>query len=162
GMGICESGFYWLRFDLSPLGYLKTAAHGHFDALHLSIWFKGVAMVIDPGTGAYYADEKLRMWLASRAAPNGPCLAGEKAPKRLGPFLWGAPHSLPTWKIGQGIEGPSGKDRPWAGLVGELSLPGGILRRCISRVEQGDGWRVDDSYESQEEGDEFTVRWQFA
>src|SRR4030095_12448341 len=24
-------GFWWLRWDLSPLGYLRTAAHGHLD-----------------------------------------------------------------------------------------------------------------------------------
>src|SRR4030095_528012 len=53
GIGICESGFWWLRWDLSPLGYQATAAHGHLDALHLSIWFKGVGIVVDPGTGAY-------------------------------------------------------------------------------------------------------------
>ena len=34
------------------LGYLSTAAHGHLDALHLSIWYRGIAFVIDPSTGA--------------------------------------------------------------------------------------------------------------
>ena len=43
------------------------AAHGHLDVLHVSLWLRGVAMVIDPGTGAYHADKQLRNWLASRA-----------------------------------------------------------------------------------------------
>src|SRR4051812_24871741 len=32
---------WFLRWDVSPLGYLNTAAHGHLDALHLSLWYKG-------------------------------------------------------------------------------------------------------------------------
>ncbi|MBI1176040.1 hypothetical protein GC207_01225 [bacterium] len=95
GIAILESGYWWLRWDLSPLGYLKTAAHGHLDALHLSIWRKGVAIVIDPGTGAYYADRELRNWLASRAAHNGPTSDGEEWPQRKGPFLWSSHHAKP-------------------------------------------------------------------
>src|SRR5437660_2307981 len=98
GLGICESGFWWLRWDLSPLGYLTTAAHGHLDALHLSIWFNGVALVVDPGTGAYYADRNLRAWLASRGAHNGPDPRRWKCPGRLGAFLWASDHRLPRWK----------------------------------------------------------------
>jgi hypothetical protein len=149
-IAVHESGFWWLRWDLSPLGYLKTAAHGHLDALHLSIWFKGVAIVIDPGTGAYYADKKLRAWLASRAAHNGPCPAGQEYPKRLGPFLW-AQHHLPPNIIGHDS------------LTGELAMPTGLVRRCITRVKSGDAWHVDDQFDSRPGvPDEFTVRWQFA
>src|SRR5690242_6765003 len=86
GMALCESGFWFLRWDLSSLGYLKTAAHGHLDALHLSIWFKGVAIVIDPGTGAYYADRQLRNWLASGEAHNTPLPDDGLGLRRLGPF----------------------------------------------------------------------------
>src|SRR6185369_116565 len=117
GIAVCESGFWWLRWDLSPLGYLTTAAHGHLDALHLSIWFKGVALVVDPGTGAYFADQKLRAWLASRAAHNGPCPIGEEFPKRLGPFLWSQPHAVPSLRNSD------------EGLVGVLNIPGSQLRR---------------------------------
>ena len=157
GMAICESGSWWLRWDLSPLGYLSTAAHGHLDALHLSIWFKGVAMIIDPGTGAYYADEKLRSWLASPKAHNGPCPVGEEYPKRLGPFLWAEHHPHPTWKASKSAA--SGLN----GLVSELPLPAGVLRRCITRLGTGDAWQVDDEFEPKAGAqDEFTVRWQFA
>ena len=40
GIATCRSGDWSLRWDLSPLGYLKPAAHGHLDALHLSIWLR--------------------------------------------------------------------------------------------------------------------------
>jgi hypothetical protein len=156
GQAVCDSGFWWLRWDLSPLGYLKTAAHGHLDALHLSMWFNGVAVIIDPGTGAYYADKDLRSWLASRNAHNGPCPTGEEYPKRLGPFLWAEHHLPPTWNAGKIAEVVT------EGLVGEFSIPGGILRRCITRVELGDGWQVEDEFAAKPGfSGEFSVRWQF-
>src|SRR5881394_3551383 len=48
-------------------------------------------------------------------------------------------------------------------LVGELSLPNGVLRRCITRIESGDGWQVDDGFDANPGvEEEFSVRWQFA
>jgi hypothetical protein len=134
------------------LGYLKTAAHGHLDALHLSIWFNGVAMVIDPGTGAYYPDPGLRAWLASRAAHNGPCPAGVDYPKRLGPFLWSAAHARPTLSSGP------------EGACGQLDLPDGRLRRSIRPTPDRLGWWVEDAWEpvSTAVSREFSVCWQFA
>ncbi len=162
-IAVCGSGFWFLRWDLSPLGYLKTAAHGHLDALHLSIWFKRAALIIDPGTGAYYADKKLRSWLASRAAHNGPCPVGEEYPKRLGPFLWAEHHRRPDWKSGLSGESHWRQSMQSESLVGELSLPNGVIRRSVTRIESGDGWQVDDEFASHAGiAGEFTVRWQFA
>ena len=151
GIGVCESGFWYLRWDLSALGHLATAAHGHLDALHLSLWFKGVALIIDPGTGAYYADPGLRSWLASRAAHNAPCPAGKEQPSRLGPFLWAEHHRPPSVSL----DGRSS--------IGVLSLPGLLLRRAIEPLEDGSGWLVKDACAGKTgQPLEFTVRWQFA
>jgi hypothetical protein len=105
-----------LRFDVSPLGYLKTAAHGHLDALHISVWYRGVAIVVDPGTGVYYPDPALRAYLASWPAHNGPHPAGVEFPKRLGPFLWSNHHAVPKLRHATGE------------VTGELELPAGKLR----------------------------------
>lgn len=151
GLAICESGFFFLRFDVSPLGYLRTAAHGHLDVLHLSIWCKGVALVIDPGTGAYYADKNLRAWLASRAAHNAPCPEGEEFPKRLGPFLWAQHHDRPALT-------EAGTDV----MLGELNLPNAQLRRAVSKLSDHTSWQVEDECNYKGENRGFTVRWQFA
>ncbi len=157
GIALCEAGLWWLRWDLGPLGYLKTAAHGHADAQHLSIWFKGVPLVIDPGTGAYYADPKLRTWLASRAAHNGPCPIGEEYPQRLGAFLWSGHHEPPTWRPAPREPGQRG------GLISELSVPGGLVRRRVIRIDAGDGWQVADEFTAKPGcPGGFTVLWQFA
>jgi hypothetical protein len=151
GLAICRSGPWTLRADLSALGYLKTAAHGHLDALHLSLWFHGVAIVIDPGTGAYYADPTLRAWLASRAAHNAPCPAPSQFPTRLGPFLWANHHQLPTWSSERGQ------------LRSGLKIPGGQLYRTVEWHAEQQGWDVTDVFESHSASSHgFDVRWQFA
>ena len=158
GLAVSKLGFWFLRWDLSPLGYLQTAAHGHLDALHLSIWFKGLALAVDPGTGCYYADKELRSWLASRTAHNGPCPEGNEFPKRLGPFLWAEHHEPPTLYV------PTrSPEDSRARLTGKMELPTGILRRTLARVAEGDGWEVADEFEPKAGVPrEFSVRWQFA
>ena len=142
GIARYRSGDWDLRWDLSPLGYLSTAAHGHLDALHLSIWWKGMAVVIDPGTGAYYSDPDLRAALAGWGAHNGPHLLGQDYPKRLGPFLWSAHHATPTWRD----------------CCGELKLPHGTFSRKLIQMRQPGAWQVHDCLEPYRP---FIVRWQF-
>ena len=97
GYAVWRDRRWTLRWDVSPLGYLSTAAHGHQDALHLSLWLDGVAIVVDPGTGCYFVDPDLRTWLASALAHNGPApVRPECLPRRRGPFLWEGPHPRPV------------------------------------------------------------------
>lgn len=155
GIAIGRHLDWLLRWDLSPLGYLATAAHGHLDALHLSMWIHGHALVIDPGTGAYYGDPGLRTYLASWAAHNGPRLASEDFPRRLGPFLWSAHHDRPC--IGRSEA---------EGMTSALRLPSGVAERRVSRIPGGElqGWAVDDAFRpfAGTTSKPFLVGWQFA
>jgi hypothetical protein len=153
GIAVKKSGDWFMRFDLSPLGYGPMAAHGHLDALHLSIWWQGKAVVIDPGTGAYYGDPEIRDWLASRAAHNGPCLGEHDPATRHGLFLWSGPHSVPAWRQTE-------RNR----LRAEWFLPAGTVHRGIEELENHSGWRVIDDFLPHGPGvrGEFKVRWQFA
>jgi len=150
GIAVCRQGPWWLRWDVSPLGFLSTAAHGHVDALHLSLWVAGVALVIDPGTGAYFSDDALRAWLSSRAAHNAPAPAGQKKPRRAGPFLWTEHHPRPEFrKSGHHAEA-------------QLDLWGLRITRRVSLLEGGRGVQVEDaSFRSDGRPGAFTVRWQF-
>ncbi|MEW6159195.1 MAG: heparinase II/III family protein [Verrucomicrobiota bacterium] len=131
GLAMQRLDGWTLRWDLSPLGYLSTAAHGHLDALHLSLWLHGQALLIDPGTGAYYGDRVLRARLAGWPAHNGPHLEEIDFPSRLGPFLWSAHHARPVWNANAGDS-----------LTAELELPGFKVQRTIRRVNYG--WQIDD------------------
>ena len=97
GMALGESAGWLLRVDASPLGFGSLAAHGHCDALHLSIWDGMQALVIDPGTGGYYGMNERRTALAAWDAHNGPVpAAGYSSPRRLGTFLWAGHHAKPS------------------------------------------------------------------
>lgn len=160
GHALRRPGDWTLRWDLSPLGLGSMAAHGHLDAQHLSIWVKGVAMIIDPGTGAYHADKPARTWLASRAAHNGPAPTDAEWPKRLGPFLWEETHAGLDLKTDTALSQPTA----------ELSTPTRALRRSLEITHGPDGGLhsviVRDHVESRRENDQdtagaFSVRWQF-
>lgn len=100
GHAIWRDGRWTARLDSSPLGLGSMAAHGHLDALHVSLWFEQHALVIDPGTGAYYSNTALRARLASWEAHNGPVpVTGSDTPKRLGPFLWLKHHEVPRSEV---------------------------------------------------------------
>jgi hypothetical protein len=146
GLVTTQCGRIFLRFDASPLGYLSTAAHGHCDALHLSLWVDDVAMIIDPGTGAYYGNKELRAWLASRTAHNGPCPVAVESPKRLGSFLWSDHHVAPRVAVQR------------SSITGELTMNDLALRRRVS-VSAANEVTVQDSIEP---AAVFTVLWQFA
>lgn len=139
-----ESGFVlgrfgdWLvRWDASPLGYLSMAPHGHCDALHLSIWHKGDAVVVDPGTGAYYADKKVREHLAGWSAHNGPRFDSltSRFPERFGTFLWGAPHHPPRIQT-----------LSQAAVAVSLDWPNGTLQRKLEYWSERDAWIIEDKF----------------
>lgn len=96
GMAACEQNGWKLRLDASPLGFGTMAAHGHCDALHVSIWDGPDALIIDPGTGGYFGARELRAELASWESHNGPHpVEGFTTPRRMGPFLWMEHHATP-------------------------------------------------------------------
>ncbi|MGV3774895.1 MAG: heparinase II/III domain-containing protein [Verrucomicrobiales bacterium] len=150
GHAIQRKADWTVRWDFSPLGYLSTAAHGHIDALHVSLWFKGAAIIIDPGTGAYYGDTTLRNFLASPLVHNGPWPSGWNQPKRLGPFLWSNHHLKPKWLD----ETPGNSVMEWD--------PGcGIITRVSA--EAPSGWEFIDSYHPRSDANSrFEIYWQFA
>jgi hypothetical protein len=150
GQWVWRDERWTLRFDVSPLGYLATAAHGHLDALHLSIWYQGVALVIDPGTGAYHADKALRNWLSSRAAHNGPGPIGLDWPRRVGPFLW---QEYP--------EPPYPEETGATNVRARVKLPHASLQRAVAVLPDGAGCEVQDGWAGGPIA-EFSVFWQFA
>ncbi|HAH99663.1 MAG TPA: hypothetical protein DCO70_10015 [Verrucomicrobiales bacterium] len=152
GIAVNSQGYWKARLDFSPLGSGTMAPHGHLDAQHLSLWLRGRAMVIDPGTGDYHGNPELRSWLASREAHNGPCPDGIKLARRDGPFLWSGIHPRPLWDF----DGET--------LETEIRLAGGSLARTVRPLAgNSEGWFVSDLFEPQlGQTGTFSVCWQFA
>ncbi len=149
GMACVASRGWKLRLDASPLGYGAMAAHGHADALHLSIWdANGQALIIDPGTGGYFSMPAERAALASWQAHNGPLhLSGFDAPKRAGVFLWTHHHAKPKLSL---IDGRS--------IRAELTHEGCTMTRIVS-MRDDDTVIVEDKIDT---SGEFSVLWTFA
>lgn len=153
GYAVFQNEDWFLRVDASPLGYLSMAPHGHLDALHLSVWYRGRPVIIDPGTGAYYANKRVRDYLATWAAHNGPRLQlkGESYPKRYGTFLWGSHHPLPV------IHRISG-----TALEVELQLPSGKARRRVVFVPADNSISIEDEFLPASQPATVVTHWQFA
>lgn len=148
GYAIVRRDDWTARFDASALGFGSMAAHGHLDALHSSLWLRGQAVIVDPGTGGYFASKNERAVLTAREAHNGPHWPeNELYPQRVGPFLWAEHHSLP----GMAVRGGS--------VLGFLTLGGRKLIRSVTPVERG--WKIEDSADDHG-GASFQVNWQFA
>jgi hypothetical protein len=74
--------------DCGPLGYLSIAAHGHADALGLTLSIAGLEFLIDPGTYAYHTHRKWRNYFKGTAAHNTARIDGENQSVIGGSFMW--------------------------------------------------------------------------
>ena len=74
--------------DVGPLGYLAIAAHGHADALAVTVADDRGEIVEDPGTGSYYGHPGWRKALRGTAAHATVTVDGRDQSDMGGPFLW--------------------------------------------------------------------------
>ena len=74
--------------DAGPLGYLAIAAHGHADALALTLSAGGKEMLVDSGTYAYHTDRPWRDYFRGTSAHNTVRVDGVDQSVAAGNFLW--------------------------------------------------------------------------
>jgi hypothetical protein len=77
-----------ITMDVGPLGYLSIAAHGHADALSISLSQDGKNVIGDPGTGSYYRYPEQRALMRGTRAHATVCIDGEDQSVIGGAFLW--------------------------------------------------------------------------
>lgn len=96
-----------LTYDHGPLGYLSIAAHGHADALSLTLCIDGDPVLVDPGTWLYGSGREWRDWFRSTPAHNTLNIKGQSQSIISGPFNWShkaqaalveSQHGLP-WRL---------------------------------------------------------------
>jgi len=78
-----------VTFDHGPLGLGALAAHGHADALAITVFHGANPIVVDPGTFAYHEDARARDACRSTPAHATVSFGARSQSEMLGPFLWG-------------------------------------------------------------------------
>lgn len=98
-----DSGYYLLQhgfsgsrsaisvmFDCGELGMGPIAAHGHADALSVTLRAFGKDILVDTGTYDYFTYPTLRNYFRSTRAHNCVVVDGMDQSVMHGPFMWGA------------------------------------------------------------------------
>ncbi|MGM1032026.1 MAG: alginate lyase family protein [Bacillota bacterium] len=78
-----------LTFDHGPLGFGTLSAHGHADALSITLGINGKQLLVDPGTYIYNIKENWRNYFRSTQIHNTVTLNNKNQSEIKGPFLWG-------------------------------------------------------------------------
>ncbi len=89
GLALLRRGRLRVTVDIGPLGYLSIAAHGHADALQVTITDRDQELVVDPGVGSYFGNAEWRR--AFRGTEFHPTVTVDHRDQSepRGPFLWG-------------------------------------------------------------------------
>lgn len=81
-------GHIYGMVDTGPLGYLGIAAHGHADALALTLQVLGEPFLVDAGTFSYWCERRWRDYFRGTAAHNTLRVDGLDQSLGGGRFLW--------------------------------------------------------------------------
>jgi len=92
-----------LIVDAGPLGYLSLAAHGHADALALTLSVGGREFLIDPGAYAYHTSKAWRDYFRGTSAHNTVVVDGQNESVIGGNFMWAhhAQAKCEAWEPGE-------------------------------------------------------------
>lgn len=88
GLVVLRAGTRRLTVDVGPLGYLSIAAHGHADALAVTLSLGGHEVIGDPGAASYYGRPHWRE--VHRGTLAHPTVSVDQEDQSVsgGPFLW--------------------------------------------------------------------------
>lgn len=77
-----------MLFDFAPIGLDPLAAHGHADALSITLSIDGKPVFIDPGTYIYNVQQEWRNYFRRTVNHNTICINSKDQSVIGGPFLW--------------------------------------------------------------------------
>lgn len=89
GIYLLHNGDVSVTFDCGELGFGSIAAHGHADALSVTLRVGGEDVLVDPGTYDYFTHPEWRDYFRSTRAHNTVEVDGCDQSEMLGKFLWG-------------------------------------------------------------------------
>lgn len=120
-----------LVVDHAPLGYLSIAAHGHADALALTLNIDGAPVLVDPGTYLYHSGHAWRDWFRGTRAHNTVTLGGTDQSQIAGAFNWSS-------KARASVVSLTAEPFAFTGMHdGYVRRFGAIHRREITQTDRG-------------------------
>lgn len=136
GLAVLRSGRRRTTMDVGPLGYLSIAAHGHADALAVTVSIDGRDVIGDPGTGSYGLHPGWRPVMRGTRAHPTVCVDGQDQSVIAGPFLWSDHAEVRVRRVDLA-----------AGVVdaqhdGYLRLPGGVVHRRVLVAPPGEDFQL--------------------
>ena len=136
GLVVLRDGRRRLTMDVGNLGYLSIAAHGHADALAVTLALNGQDVIGDPGTGSYYQHPHWRSVFRGTRAHATVCVDGLDQSVIAGPFLWSR-HANVTLR---GVDLAGGVVD--AEHDGYTRLPGRVTHRRWLVAPPGEEWQL--------------------
>ena len=88
GLVVLRRGGRRICMDVGPLGYLAISAHGHADALAVTVSDGPHELIGDPGTGSYYGDPEWRSAFRGTRVHATASVDDRDQSEPAGPFLW--------------------------------------------------------------------------
>jgi hypothetical protein len=88
GLVVFRHGRRRVLVDVGPLGYLSLAAHGHADALQVTLSDEGEELVVDPGVGSYFGRDDWRAAFRGTGFHATVLVDGRDQSESGGRFLW--------------------------------------------------------------------------
>lgn len=131
-------------FDHGPLGFGAIAAHGHADALAVSLRSAGVDWVVDAGTYRYHGDKEWRTYFRSSKAHNSPQLDDLDSSVMTGDFNWDPQKRAQGKLLFSQVDGS--RVRLQATHDGYLKQGVGAVLRTLERISDGH-YRIVDSHD---------------
>lgn len=127
--------------DVGPLGFKSIAAHGHADALSITLRAFGVEFLIDPGTYDYFTHAEWRDYFRTTRAHNTIEIDGQDQSEMLGKFLWGrrANASCIDWHSDANVTRLAAEHDGYARLADPV-----IHRRTVELDASASQLRIDD------------------
>lgn len=144
-----------LVFDHGLLGYLSIAAHGHADALAITLAVDGKPVLVDPGTYLYHSGGAWRDWFRGTAAHNTLMLPSADQSTISGAFNWSHKAASRLEQHGDGAQW-----RLTASHDGYRKRFGVVHRRRLARTESG--FTVTDSLQGADQGRPAQLSFQLA
>jgi Heparinase II/III-like protein/Heparinase II/III N-terminus len=88
GLAILRRDTTRVTVDAGSLGYLSLAAHGHADALAVTVSSDGVELIVDPGTGTYFGRAAIRSAFRGTGFHATAVVDAKDQSIAGGPFMW--------------------------------------------------------------------------